>query len=75
LLKVQLLANTKASSSDTYTVLILKKANVLNAAGTKFLKGKDITIRSGKIVKIGQSSKLNTGSKVMDLTVSLLFLD
>jgi len=67
LIKVQLLANTKAPSSNTDTVLILKNANVLNAEGTKFLKGKDITIRGGKIVKIGRSSKLIAGAKTMDL--------
>lgn len=54
------------------SLLILKNAHVLDVKKGKFWLGKDIVIRSGKIVKIGKAPRKLDRARVLDLTGSFV---
>ncbi|WP_421940478.1 amidohydrolase family protein [Pedobacter sp.] len=54
------------------SLLILKNVHVLDVKKGKFWLGKDIVIRSGKIIKIGKAPRKLDRAKVLDLTGSFV---
>ncbi|MCD0488390.1 amidohydrolase family protein [Pedobacter sp. MC2016-14] len=64
---VSVLAASNFLPKATDTILVLKNANILDANGAQFIKGKDLIIANGKIRSLRLSKKELKGAKTIDL--------